>query len=385
MTKVTNSDPLRQYSTKELLSLVHPLKRKMGISRLTSVSAFLDIPGIHIFNAVRTSLKAGQISTTQGAGRSVKAAAASALMEGFERHCASHSVQLITHAAPSPAQSRTLIAMGYRPDCTIQDWVSATCLLTDEVIEIPAIEVLYPYHGGDLAVSNVKPHTSGLAAGGSCLEASIFGFLECIEREATAHFYKQCLHDVCGSYVDLKTIQSPETSSLYQTLLDVGYQAFAIKINCDFPTFYVAVYDPVHMGPKYMVVASSSSFCEHKALDRAFLEAIQGLTVSLQASREDLDRHHKLYTEQQPFATPSFDLYRDYFAAAYPLYRLPCSTTDNLTKQSALSTIETSLKQRQVHHLYSVDLSGNESALKTVKVIVPGIFDSYVNPNRVCS
>ncbi|GAB7193855.1 hypothetical protein DZS_07300 [Dickeya ananatis] len=57
MLKTAAHPGLRRYTEKEVLALALPLRKRLGISRLTSVGEFINLPGVSIVNAVRTEIK----------------------------------------------------------------------------------------------------------------------------------------------------------------------------------------------------------------------------------------------------------------------------------------------------------------------------------------
>ncbi|HID9657170.1 TPA: YcaO-like family protein [Serratia marcescens] len=381
MQKLANSG-LRRYSSKEALTLALPLQRLLGISRLASVGEFIDLPGISVVNAVRTTLKEGQVSSTQGKGRSLVSATCSALMEAYERHCACWCDDAIYQRTADQEDSALLAQLGFKPDGEITFWMNGQELHTGKAVRIPAIEVQFPYHKPDAKLTNVRAHTSGLATGGSKEEAICFAMMETIERNITSHFYQHCLSSICADMVDLNSIVHPSTRALWHSLNDKGYESFALRIHGPLPVFYVALYDPVSMGPKFMIAGSASGFTESEALDAALLEAVQGLVVSLQASREDLSRQKHKYASQTFSNQSRFSTLRDLFRRHYPSFSLPLQETSPATLQCATQHLVSMLTAQGKERIYIVDLSLRDTPFHTVKAIVPGMFDRHVNPER---
>ncbi|MBO8132613.1 YcaO-like family protein [Dickeya fangzhongdai] len=391
--KTATHPGLRRYTEKEVLALALPLRKRLGISRLTSVGEFINLPGVSIVNAVRTEIKKGQISSTQGKGRSLIAATCSALMEAYERHCACWCEHAIFHHQATRDDKKTLQRLGFTPECDIQQWINGYEWHTGRELRLPAIEVQFPYHGSDRHSSNIQAHTSGLACGGSLEEATCFAIMESIERNTTSLFYKHCLSKICADFVDLSTISRASTMTLWEHLNDKGYESFALRIHGPLPTYYVALYDPVSMGPKFMIAGSASGFTESDALDAAMMEAIQGLVVSLQASREDLSRQEKKYRSQSFFETSKFSKLKALFHKHYANVAMPSSeqspSEPSPSEQSpqtltaATQFLAKVLEKQEIEDVYIVDLSLHDLPFHTVKAVIPGLYDWHVNPGRV--
>ncbi|MEM0672867.1 YcaO-like family protein [Dickeya oryzae] len=374
---------LRRYTEKEVLALALPLRKRLGISRLTSVGEFINLPGVSIVNAVRTEIKKGQISSTQGKGRSLTAATCSALMEAYERYCACWCEHAIFHHQATADDKKTLQQLGFTPGCAIEQWIKGYEYRTGRERLIPAIEVQFPYHGPDKPHSNIQAHTSGLACGGSQEEAICFAIMESIERNTTSLFYKNCLSQICADFVDLSTISRQSTMTLWENLSNKGYESFALRIHGPLPTYYVALYDPVSMGPKFMIAGSASGFTESDALDAAMMEAVQGLVVALQASREDLNRQEKKYRSQSLFDTSKFSKLKTLFHKHYDGATMPPSEHPPANLAVATQFLTDALKKQGLDDVYIVDLSLNDLPFHTVKAIIPGLYDWHVNPGRV--
>lgn len=381
MNKLTNSG-FRRYSPKEVLTLALPLRRRFGISRLASVGEFIDLPGISVVNAVRTTLKKDQVSSTQGKGRSLVSATCSALMEAYERHCACWCDDAIFQRKADLDDRTVLHQLGFKSGSEIGHWMNGQELRTGKSVSLPAIEVQFPYHKSDAKTTNIRAHTSGLATGGSREEAICFAIMETLERNITSGFYKNCLSSICADMIDLKSITHPATLALWHSLNDKGYESFALRIHGPLPVCYVALYDPASMGPKFMIAGSAAGFTESEALDAALLEAVQGLVVSLQASREDLSRQKQKYCSQSFFSRSKFSTLRDLFRNHYPSFNLPVLETPPATLQAATRYLIEMLAVQRCEQIYIVDLSLKDTPFHTVKAIVPGMFDRHVNPDR---
>ncbi|MBC8949996.1 MULTISPECIES: YcaO-like family protein [Xenorhabdus] len=373
---------LRRYSTREALKLILPLRKKLGISRLASVGEFVDIAGISIVNAVRTTLKKGQISTTQGKGRNLYTATCSALMEAYERHCACWCDDLIVHQNTYYYDRLIQRQLGFDPEYDIKDWIPGYELQTGKKILLPAVEVQFPYHGSDTQRVNIHAHTSGLACGGTLEEAICFAILESFERNITSLFYQNCLSSICADIIDPESINYPSTKALWQSLSDKGYESFALRIYGTIPTCYVALYDPTNMGPKFMVAGSASGFTETLALDAALMEAVQGLVVCLQASREDLSRQQKKYDDKNFFNHSRFYVLRELFRKHYKMMNISTEQNAPTTPASATEFLTQKLAEEGKEQVYITDLSLPDVPFHTVKAIIPGLFDWHVNPGR---
>lgn len=374
---------LRSLTARQVMKSLLPRRAVLGVSRLSDLSGFVDL-NIRVVQAVRTNLKRGQVSATSGKGWSLVDAVCGALGEAQERYCASHALpDRIIKSQGSIHERRTLDQLGHPCGAVLNDWCPAESLLSHSTSLLPALEVYFPYNGRDLHGTTVKPHTSGLASGSDIAEATVFGILEVMERHAASRFYDSFRDRAMGSLIDLRTITAPMVSKAMAYMAERGYEYFVFRIDGPVPTYYVAILDTTNLGPKYLVSGTASHLSEEAALEGAFLEAMQALVIAAQGSREDLLRRSAQY--QRPRTDKSNPFYRIRDLLAEKNDYLPFTgTAERAPKDSigALSRLLELLREAAVPAVYRCDLSQPGLPLNVVKVIVPGLFDTFSNPGR---
>ncbi|MGF6768612.1 ribosomal protein S12 methylthiotransferase accessory factor [Paraburkholderia sp. GAS199] len=372
----------RALTPKQATALLLAKKEALGISRLANLSPFVALK-VCVVQAVRVTLVKGQVSATTGKGWNLQQALCGALGEALERYCAAHppALEAMHYVLP---RVEILTGWGHPDGFTPQDVCRAHELLAGRSCLLPAVDVHFPYHGPDLTKTPVRPHTSGLASGASLDEATLFGLFEVIERHASSGFFKRFRSAATGALIDANSIVHPRIRTTVDDLRHKGYETLIFRIDALLPAYYVAILDAANLGPKFMVAGVAAHIDECDALEGAFLEAMQAIVIAAQGAREDLIRFATSYREQEAGENNPFYRIRQLLARMNPTRAFPavpnapsqCSTSD------ALRYLLERLRTAGIGAVYRCDLSQPEWPLRVVKVIVPGMFDTHINPSR---
>ena len=374
----------RSLRAKQVFQKLLPWQKELGISRIAELGGFVNLR-LSVVQAVRTTLKQGQVSATSGKGWDKYSALCGAFGEALERYCAAFpESDLIQHSPMGVPHYATLATLGYPSDCVVEEWCQALELQKKTICQIPAIEVCFPYYGPDLIRVPVKPHTSGLACGADLQEASLYALFEVVERHISSNFFKQVTRQNCGTLIRQDSVSCPKIIETLQDLSDHGYEYLLFRLNGMLPTYYVAILDTANLGPRFMVAGLMSSFSERQALAGALLEAMQAVVIATQGAREDLSRFKWQYDRQKNGQENTF-----YGVIQMLKHRNSeiafRDNDDNLpgTATQALENILYILNSSGFNRVYRCDLSQDRFPLRVVKLIVPGLFDHHVNPKRM--
>lgn len=376
--------PSRLLGAKEVVAKVMPLTGLLGISRITETNSYVDI-GVSIVSAVRPGIKFDQVSSTQGKGFTLSQAIAGAIVEALERYCAANIDQrsLFSGAGNLSPEGDTLgLEFGYGQDFYPSRWIRGVDLYSNLPAWVPALEVAFPYKRCGSDPPYIRPNTSGLAAGGDIVEASLFAMLEVYERHVTSLFYRHVRSANMGAVIDPCSVDDVKSSALLNDLRSKGYELLIFRVTAIFPTYYVAILDTLGLAPKFMIAGTSTALSEEDALNGALLECIQGLVTGLSGGREDLVRSAPKYEKQVYSKTNNFYKIRDLLITQNGLEKFPRQPSKPVSCEWALKRILNSLQDIIKGPCVMCDLSHDTLPLKVVKIVVPDLNDFLVNPGR---
>lgn len=376
--------PSRALSAKEVLRKVMPFTGSLGISRITETNSYVDL-GVSIVSAMRPGIKFEQVSSTQGKGFTLSQAIAGAIVESLERHCAADVSPLSVFPGVGKLNPEGDVldpVFGYGEDYYPSRWVRGVDLYSNLPAWVPALEVVFPYKRCDSEPPYIRPSTSGLAAGGNIIEASLFALLEVYERHVTSTFYRHVRSANTGAVIDPNSVHDAKSNGLLKDLRSKGYELLIFRINAIFPTFYIAVLDSFGLAPKFMIAGTSTALSEEDALNSALLECIQGLVTGLSGGREDLVRSSSKYEKQIYSKNNSFYKIRDLLIRQNGLKQFSQQSSEPVSCELALKKALSSLQSVVTGPCVMCDLSHDTLPLKVVKIIAPGLNDFLVNPWR---
>ncbi|RQU50043.1 YcaO-like family protein [Burkholderia cenocepacia] len=370
---------LRTLTAKQAASLLLAQKDILGISRLANLGPFVSL-NTRVVQAVRVTLVKGQVSATTGKGWTLWQALCGALGEALERYCAAHP-PAFNESHYSAVPRVPLANWGHPSNFMPRDVCLAHELLSDQPCLLPAVDVHFPYHGPDLGHTSVHPHTSGLASGATLAEATLFGLFEVVERHASSRFFSRFQRETTGALIHVSTIEHPTITAALVDLQKKGYDILLFRINTLLPAYYVAILDANNLGPKFMVSGVCAHIDEHHALEGALLEAMQAIVIAAQGAREDLIRLSTSYQKQRLGKHHPFYRIREILARMNPTLTFPASArATGRTAADILPHFLTYLRAAGIREVYRCDLSHTHLPLHAVKLVVPGLFDTHINP-----
>jgi len=383
-TSIVQGTSYRTASVHSTLRRARKLKTALGVTRIAELTE-LDRLGVPVFAAVRPEVSQFQITAAQGKGVSVAQALASAMLEAVERHAAAHYSKL-TISSIEELRLRGLDALtpemlgGRSLDSAAQiEWVEAIRLRTNSRVLVPAADVVYPYVAPRHIARPFRPSTTGLAAGNSTNEAVLHALFEVIERDAVS----RCFVSDWPTLVDTRSIVDQVLVGLVDRIEGSGIELAILDLSgfAVVPTFKVIGLDPMWQGPQMIVTGQGAHIDCRIALRRAVLEFVQSRAVAIQGSREDLSRYQRDWKVDNADARFQFELIRH--TALQKGLSSPRKTVrpvGGITKALRL-VCSRLLKAGYIDVLYT-DLTHDEIQIPVVRVIVPGMVDSFIDPSR---
>lgn len=374
---------IRRFSPREVLKKILPERHRLDISRISDISDF-NPAGLKLVQAVRTNLVRGQVSATTGKGFTLVEATCGALCEALERHAAAHFPQaLIAHKQDIAIQREVRNNFCYPTTSQVRDFVAAEVISSARHTWVPAIEVLFPYHGSDLGQLPVTPHTSGLACGATLAEASLYGLCEVVERYSTSLLYQGFQSNQTGNLINPTSVADDRFKRLYYDIQERGAELIILRVDAIIPTYYVGVLDYAGLGPRFMFSSAASSMSERDAVVSALMGAVQGLIVGTQGAREDLSRYQKYYASPAQDMERQFFLIKDILNRLNPTRDFPLQETpEDSCAEHALELVTSALASHGFKNVLRCELPSKVAGFSVVKILVPGMFDQHVNPRR---
>lgn len=372
-------DTHRALPPEETLEIVERKMPAAGITRVADITN-LDRIGIPVFTSIRPTAEKGAISVYNGKGATPTEAKVSAIMEGIERYSAEvRNADLITarfselrENALNPEE--LILPRGADPDAEIP-WVRGYDLIGDEEILVPANAVYHPLPSSYTRL--FRTNTTGLASGNQLEEAIFHGLAEVVERDAWS---------VAEHTRSMGPLLRYNGDGLAGELLGMFQRAevrvYVRDITSDVgvPTF-AAVSDDVKLRDPALLTAGMGTHTDPEvALLRALTEVAQSRLTQIHGAREDtvsadfrrmmgydrmkrLNRHWFEYEREEDFSSiKSYD-------------------TDDFLDD--IKHILDRLQSAGFERAIVVDLTAPEIMVPVVRVIVPGLEISAVDPERV--
>jgi thioglycine synthase len=374
----------RVRSTRATIRKAWALRGELGVTRLADITE-LDRLGVPVIAASRPAVHDVQITATQGKGFTYADAIASALLEAVERQAAASYRPTVRAAVTElKAAGRAHVAAEQLNAAPLGDavieWVAATSLLHGQEVLVPAADVLYPYFAPAGVARPVRPSTTGLASGNSVAEAILHGLFEVLERDAVSCHAL----GLPAKLLDLNSFEvgSPE-GRLCQRFEDAGVSLFVLDLSeiSVVPAYKAVTVDTFPAGPRTFVHGQGAHLDPRIALRRALAEVAQSRAVAIQASREDLARYtddwhpsydvaararllreHSRRNGMTRLGTPP----EDECGRGCPMLRRACA---RVTAAGFSDVLYTNLTDPRID-------------IPVVHVLVPGMMDVVVEPNR---
>lgn len=364
----------------ETLRRISPHLPAMGITRIADITG-LDRIGIPVCKAVQPNSRS--VSVSLGKGTTLELAKVSAAMESIEGYHADHVDLPVVRTSLSELNNQNQLATDparlllsdptiYHPNLDLL-WVKGTELLSMQEIWVPLDAVRTDFtrlpEGGFFQNSN------GLASGNHLMEAISHAICEVVERDAHA-FYELGLNP-SAMLVDLDTVDSEITQSLFSILRRAGLEIFIRNLTHEIgiPTFMCQLFDSCPPRKSSQLWSSSghgAHLSKEVALLRAITEAVQTRPAMIDSSRDNLIktdillnqfRSYQIITNQKP-ALLQGQVEEDYA-------EIPSLETESFDQDVRLQ-----LDLIQMHGLdqvLMVDLTKPEFDIPVVHVLIPGM------------
>ena len=376
--KKYRDDTHRAVSPEETLRAAEAKLPAAGITRVADITD-LDRIGIPVFSSIRPMADRGAISVYNGKGATPTEARVSAMMEGLERYSAEVRDRQLDIASFSlldgALDPRDLILpVDADPDALIP-WISGWDMMNQEEILVPANAVFHPLPSEYRRL--FRTNTTGLASGNVIEEAIFHGLAEIIERDAWA-LVEAARHT--GPLI--QDVKDDLARGLMDKFAAAGVDVYLRDITSDIgvATCAAAADDLLLRDPTLLTTGMGTHTSAKVAVLRALTEVAQSRLTQIHGAREDttladfrkrigyertkkLNSHWFGGSEKRSFAdVPSFE-----------------SDDFLLDIRHMLAKLQEAGLDRAV----VVNLTRPEIGIPVVRVIVPGLEMSAVDPERV--
>ena len=376
--KKYRDDTHRAVSPEETLRAAEAKLPAAGITRVADITD-LDRIGIPVFSSIRPMADRGAISVYNGKGATPTEARVSAMMEGLERYSAEVRDRQLDIASFSlldgALDPRDLILpVDADPDALIP-WISGWDMMNQEEILVPANAVFHPLPSEYRRL--FRTNTTGLASGNVIEEAIFHGLAEIIERDAWA-LVEAARH--AGPLI--QDVKDDLARGLMDKFAAAGVDVYLRDITSDIgvATCAAAADDLLLRDPTLLTTGMGTHTSAKVAVLRALTEVAQSRLTQIHGAREDttladfrkrigyertkkLNSHWFGGSEKRSFAdVPSFE-----------------SDDFLLDIRHMLAKLQEAGLDRAV----VVNLTRPEIGIPVVRVIVPGLEMSAVDPERV--
>jgi putative methanogenesis marker protein 1 len=376
--KKYRDDTHRAVSPEETLRAAEAKLPAAGITRVADITD-LDRIGIPVFSSIRPMADRGAISVYNGKGATPTEARVSAMMEGLERYSAEVRDRQLDIASFSlldgALDPRNLILpVDADPDALIP-WISGWDMMKEEEILVPANAVFHPLPSEYRRL--FRTNTTGLASGNVIEEAIFHGLAEIIERDAWA-LVEAARHT--GPLI--QDVKDDLARGLMDKFAAAGVDVYLRDITSDIgvATCAAAADDILLRDPTLLTTGMGTHTSAKVAVLRALTEVAQSRLTQIHGAREDttladfrkrigyertkkLNSHWFSGSDKRSFAdVPSFE-----------------SDDFLLDIRHMLAKLQEAGLDRAV----VVNLTRPEIGIPVVRVIVPGLEMSAVDPERV--
>ncbi len=349
-----------------------------GITRVADITN-LDRIGIPVFSSIRPMADLGAISVYNGKGATPTEAKVSAMMEGLERYSAEVRNRVLEIDSFSRLDNaldprELILPADADPDAMIP-WVAGWDIMNNEEISVPANAVFHPLPSDYKRL--FRTNTSGLASGNAIEEAIFHGLAEVIERDAWA------LVEATRSIGPLiRDVQDEQAKGLLDKFAAAEVDVYLRDITSDIGVATcAAASDDVRLrDPTLLTTGMGTHTSSSIAVLRALTEVAQSRLTQIHGAREDTtlaDFRKQIGYERTK------RLNRHWFE---PKEEKSFSEIPSFESDDFLLDIEYMLKKLEdagLDRVIVVDLTREEIGIPVVRVIVPGLEISAVDPERV--
>ncbi|MDR2866190.1 MAG: YcaO-related McrA-glycine thioamidation protein [Methanomassiliicoccaceae archaeon] len=377
---------IRTVLPEETLRRVIPLLTAAGLEPLEDITSKDNI-GIPVFSIARTNTAHGKTKFYNGKGPTPEQAKASAVMEAMERYSAElRDTDEIIYGTFDEASENGLTldpvemilpmrtANYYRND--VIAWCRGFELFRGEEIWVPACAVYHPYFpDGDLQL--FRYHTNGIAAGNTMEEAILHAVLELVERDA----WSICEHRERAN-ADVIVDDDSMCAGLIRKFNDSGVEIYLKDLTSDIgiPTIGAAADDVRTKDPELLTIGVGTHLNPEIAAVRALTEVAQSRTTHKHGSKINA----KLQNVTQEMG---YDMIKKVNRVWYSKLSSSVKLSDmkRLDTPYVLDDIEVvfdNLMECGFDKVVAVDITRPEIGVPSVRMIIPGLEVSTMDPER---
>jgi len=376
--KKYRDDTHRAVPPEETLRAAEAKLPAAGITRVADITD-LDRIGIPVFSSIRPMADRGAISVYNGKGATPTEARVSAMMEGLERYSAEVRDRELATAAFSHLDGaldpRDLILPEDADPEALIPWISGWDMIREEEILVPANAVFHPLPSDYRRL--FRTNTTGLASGNVLEEAIFHGLAEVIERDAWA-LVEAARHT--GPLI--QDVKDGLAKGLMDKFAAAGVDVYLRDITSDIgvATCAAAADDVRLRDPTLLTTGMGTHTSAKVAVLRALTEVAQSRLTQIHGAREDATladfRKRIGYERTKKLNSHWFDGSEKRSFAAVPSFESDDFLLD-------IRHMLARLQQAGLDRAVVVDLTRPEIGIPVVRVIVPGLEMSAVDPERV--
>ncbi len=378
---------IRTVPPEETLKRVIPLLKEAGLGSPENITDRDNI-GIPVFSVDRQNTALGVPKYYNGKGVTVEQAEASAVMESIERYSAEmRDTDEIVYGTYEQACD---VMMTVNPvdlilPLRILDhyngqqiaWIEGFEMFRGCPIWVPACAVYYPYYPDD-DLQLFRFHTNGIASGNTMEEAILHALFEDIERDAwsIAEFRDRTNADIVVD--DEESVPA----KLIERFAEQGVEIHLKDLTSDIgiPTIGASADDTVTKDPELLTIGVGTHLNPETAAIRAITEVAQsrtthkhGMKINAQLQKVSQDMgyekvkkvNHMWFGENQ---------------RKINLSEIPDNSTPYVLDD--IEVVLGNLMGSGFDSVVAVDLTRPELGVPTVRMIVPGLEVSTMDPER---
>jgi len=377
--KKYKDDTHRAMPPEETLERAEARMPAAGITRVADITN-LDRIGIPVFSSIRPMADRGAVSVYNGKGATPTEARVSAMMEGLERYSGEVRDRELMQSRFSELGGSALnpvdliLPEGADADAEVP-WVVGWDILNDEEILVPANAVFHPLPADYKRL--FRTNTTGLASGNEIEEAIFHGLAEIIERDAWAlvEAARQAGPLIEGVSDDL-------AKSLLDKFAAAQVDVYLRDITSDIgiPTCAAAGDDVLLRDPTLLTTGMGTHTSASVAVLRALTEMAQSRLTQIHGAREDTtlaDFRKQIGYERTK------RINKRWFEVGVKRNFSEIESFDSDDFLLDIKYMLGKLEAAGLERVIVVDLTREEIGIPVVRVIVPGLENAAVDPERV--
>ena len=378
---------IRIMPPEETLKRILPLLKTAGMGEPEDITD-KDNLGIPVFSVDREETALGKPKYYNGKGATREQAEASAVMEAIERYSAEQRdtddivvgrYEDAKEAMLTVDPADLILPLPVLDFYKTQDiaWTRGFEMFRGEHILVPACAVYYPYFpNGDYQL--FKWHTNGIAAGNTMEEAILHALFEDIERDAwsIAEYNERSNGDILirdKDSVPAQLIEKFEAQGIKIHLKD-------LTSDIGVPTIGAAADDTVSKDPELLTIGVGTHLNPQIAAIRAITEVAQSRTTH----KHGMKINAQLQKASRELGYEKIKALNHMWYGESPK-KIYLEDMPDLATPYVLDDIEVvlgKLMECGFQHVIAVDLTRPELGVPAVRMIVPGLEVSTMDPER---